>query len=295
MKTLAIATITTTVALFNLVPASADSTATADAKTTYKDIEKTLGFVPMFMRAFPDAEVGAVWEELKTVQLNPHSALPMKTKELIGLAVAAQIPCKYCILFHTNVSRQLAGATEGEVKEAVAMAGLTRHWSTVLNGLQIDFAEFKQEVGRIGAYLQHPTPKGDAQPMVDAASAYKDIERTLGSVPTFMRRFPENGIVAAWSISKNLELNPKTELNGKTKELIGLAVAAQIPCQYCVFFHTAAAQLNGATDAEIREAVAMSAITRDMSTVLNGAMVDEPQFRKDVEQVITNVKKAAKK
>ena len=29
----------------------------------------------------------------------------------------------------------------------MAQAGLTRHWSTILNGLQIDFDEFKSEFG----------------------------------------------------------------------------------------------------------------------------------------------------
>jgi AhpD family alkylhydroperoxidase len=291
MKTLGMFAVTA-VALFHVTPSSADPA--ADAKATYQDVEKTLGVVPAFMKAFPDVEVGAVWDELKSVQMNPKTALPGKTKELIGLAVAAQIPCRYCIYFHTQVGK-LNGATDEEEKEAIAMAGLTRHWSTAANGMQIDFSEFKQEIQRVGAYLQHPTPKGEAQPVVDAASAYKDIERTLGSVPTFMRRFPENGIAAAWKITKTLELNPQTKLDGKTKELIGLAVASQIPCQYCVYFHTAAATLNGATDIEIREAVAMAAITRNMSTVLNGAMVDEAQFRKDVDQIIVNVKKAAGK
>jgi AhpD family alkylhydroperoxidase len=277
-----------------LLHTAAPASAEPDAKATYTDIEHTLGFVPGFMKVFPDAEVGAVWDELKTVQMNPGTALPAKTKELIGLAVSAQIPCRYCIYFHTQVSK-LAGASDEEQHEAIAMAGLTRHWSTVLNGLQIDLTEFKQELGRIGAYLQHPTAKGDAQPVVDAPSAYRDIERTLGLVPTFMRRFPEEGIAAAWRISKTLELNPATQLSGKTKELIGLAVAAQIPCQYCIVFHTAAAQLNGATDAEIREAVAMAAITRDMSTVLNGAMVDEDKFRRDVDQIVANIKRSAKR
>jgi AhpD family alkylhydroperoxidase len=282
LVTLALATL----ALSHVSPASADP--------TYQDIEKTLGFVPAFMKAFPAEEVSAVWYELKRVQLNPKTVLPTKTKELIGLAVAAQIPCKYCIYFHTQVSA-LAGATENEQREAIAMAGLTRHWSAVAQGMQIDFSEFKQEVGRIGEYLKKGGGKGESVAVTDAASAYKDIEHTLGLVPTFMRRFPEEGIAAAWRQTKSLELNPATQLNGKTKELIGLAVAAQIPCQYCIYFHTAAAQLNGATDAEIREAVAMSAITRDMSTMLNGAQVDEPQFRKDVDQIVANVKKAAKK
>jgi AhpD family alkylhydroperoxidase len=291
MKTLA----TLALALVTLLPALAVSAdPAADAKATYKDIEKTLGFLPSFIKAYPEVEVGGVWDQLKTLQMNPKTSLSSKQKELIGLAVASQIPCRYCIYFHSQVSA-LAGASDEDRKEAIAMAGQTRHWSAVTNGLQIDYAEFKQELGRIGAYLQHPTAKGEPQPVVDAASAYKDIERTLGSVPTFMRRFPEAGIAAAWRSFKSLELNPSTSLDGKTKELIGLAVAAQVPCQYCVTFHTAAATLNGATDAEIREAVAMSALTRELSTSLNGALLDEGQFRKEVDQIVTNLKKGSKK
>src|SRR5580658_3022974 len=103
----------------------------------------------------------------------------------------------------------------------------------------------------------------------EAPSAYRDIEATLGSVPTFFTLFPEEGIGGAWTEFKTIQLNPKTALSGKEKELIGLAVAAQIPCSYCIYFHTQAAKLNGATDAEIREAVAMAAISRHWSTVLN--------------------------
>jgi AhpD family alkylhydroperoxidase len=83
-----------------------------------------------------------------------------------------------------------------------------------------------------------------------------------------------------------VQLNPGTQLNGKTKELIGLAVAAQIPCQYCVYFHTAAAKLNGATDEEIREAVAMAAVSRHWSTVLNGMLVDFDAFKRETDTVM---------
>src|SRR5215510_14621182 len=109
-----------------------------------------------------------------------------------------------------------------------------------------------------------------------AQSTYRDIEQTLGSVPSFFMAFPESGIAGAWGEFKSVQLNPKTKLDGKTKELMGLAIAAQIPCQYCVYFHTAAAKANGATDEEIREAVAMAAIVRHWSTVLNGMQVDYP-------------------
>jgi AhpD family alkylhydroperoxidase len=260
-----------------------------DAKATYADMQKTLGLVPTFMKAFPEAGIAAAWDELKSLELNPHTALSPKTKELIGLAVAAQIPCKYCTYFHTQVAK-LDGASDEDLKEAIAMAALTRHWSTVLNGLQIDLGEFKQELGRAFDYVKKGHATTDIA-VVDQQSAYKDITQTLGGVPTFMRRFPDEGISAAWREFKMIELNPHTSLDGKTKELVGLGVAAQIPCAYCIAFHTEAAKLNGATDMEIREAVAMAALTRHWSTVLNGSMVDEAQFRKEIDQVVKGAKK----
>lgn len=123
-----------------------------------------------------------------------------------------------------------------------------------------------------------------------AQATYKDIEATLGSVPSFFKAFPEAGVSGAWAEFKSVQLNPKTELNGKTKELVGLAVAAQIPCQYCIYFHTAAAKANGATDEEIREAVAMAAIVRHWSTVLNGMQVDYPQFKHEVDTAMAAAK-----
>ncbi len=134
------------------------------------------------------------------------------------------------------------------------------------------------------------------QPAVaqDASVTYRDIEQTLGSVPTFFKLFPESGIAGAWSEFKSVQLNPQTALSGKTKELIGLAVAAQIPCQYCVYFHTAAAKLNGASDEEVREAVAMAAISRHWSTVLNGMQVDFNSFKKDTDTVLEHAASQAK-
>ena len=120
----------------------------------------------------------------------------------------------------------------------------------------------------------------------DSAAAYHDIEATLGTVPTFFKLFPEEGIAGAWAEFKSVQLNPHSALSGKEKELIGLAVAAQIPCSYCIYFHTAAAKANGATDSEVREAVAMAAITRHWSTVLNGMQADPTTFRNETDTVL---------
>ncbi|MER9307507.1 carboxymuconolactone decarboxylase family protein [Mesorhizobium sp. M0293] len=116
------------------------------------------------------------------------------------------------------------------------------------------------------------------------------IEATLGSVPDMFKTLPDVAVAGAWPEIKGVQLNPKTALDGKTKELLGLAVAAQIPCQYCIYFHTEAAKLNGAIDEEIKEAVAMAAIVRHWSTMLNGSQVDLTTFKKQADDVFAAVK-----
>jgi AhpD family alkylhydroperoxidase len=71
---------------------------------------------------------------------------------LIGLAVASQIPCSYCVYFHT-VSAKATGATDEEIKEAVAQGAMVRHWSMVINGAQIDLEEFKKEFQGMLEYM----------------------------------------------------------------------------------------------------------------------------------------------
>ncbi|MCB1488799.1 MAG: carboxymuconolactone decarboxylase family protein [Bauldia sp.] len=124
--------------------AAADNT--AKVKETYADIEKTFGGVPTFVKQMPAAALPGAWQELKDLELSEDTALSPKTKALISLAVSAQIPCTYCIWADTNTARQ-AGASDEEIGEAVAMAALTRHWSTIFNGLQVDLDTFKQELG----------------------------------------------------------------------------------------------------------------------------------------------------
>jgi AhpD family alkylhydroperoxidase len=145
--------------------------------------------------------------------------------------------------------------------------------------------------GALGAaaILFFVPPAAAAEP-----AAYRDIEATLGIVPGFFKQFPTEGIDGAWAEFKAVQLNTKTELSGKVKELIGLAVSAQIPCSYCIYFHTAAARANGATDGEIREAVAMAAISRHWSTVLNGMQVDAAGFRQETDTVLRLAAEKAK-
>ena len=123
-----------------------------------------------------------------------------------------------------------------------------------------------------------------------ATAAYKDIQATFGSVPDMFKTLPDVAVAGAWAEIKGVQLNPKTALDGKTKELMGLAVASQIPCQYCIYFHTLAAKANGASDEEIKEAVAMAAIVRHWATMLNGSQVDLATFKKQTDDLFAAVK-----
>lgn len=126
-------------------PSFAEELTTSQA-ATYKEIEGMFGKVPEFVKKFPKAGIVGAWEETRSLELSENTALPPKTKSLIALAVAAQIPCEYCIYADTIAAKN-AGATDEEIAEAVGMAALTRHWSTVFHGLQIDLAQFKKDVG----------------------------------------------------------------------------------------------------------------------------------------------------
>ena len=103
------------------------------------------GEPPIFYKdTYPEHALTQVLEADGTL-MGSEAKLDAKTRELIALGVSAQIPCRYCIYVHTKMARA-KGATEAEIREAVATAAHVRHWSTVLNGMAYDFDAFKTEV-----------------------------------------------------------------------------------------------------------------------------------------------------
>ena len=119
----------------------------------------------------------------------------------------------------------------------------------------------------------------------------KELEQTFGMVPSFALTTTPIGLKSWWGGVRDFQLSEKTALDGKTKELIGLGVSAQIPCHYCVLFHTEAARLNGASEQEIQEAVFMASLTRQGSTILNGAQLDEETFESELQDIVAYLKK----
>lgn len=112
-------------------------------------VAEMLGFVPTFLRQMPAATLPIGLAGYTNLEAG-ETALPAKTKYLISLAVAAQIPCQYCIWADT-MGAKAAGATDEEIGEAVGVAAMTRFWSTNFNGLQVDFATYQKELGPLFA------------------------------------------------------------------------------------------------------------------------------------------------
>jgi AhpD family alkylhydroperoxidase len=78
--------------------------------------------------------------------------IPNKYKELMGVALHSETKCHYCTLFHTEAAK-LFGATDEEIQEAVYYAKVSLGWSAYINGMQIDYEQFADELSQVGEYL----------------------------------------------------------------------------------------------------------------------------------------------
>lgn len=117
-----------------------------DREMVYRDITATFGLVPTFMKSLPDSSLALEWALFKRVQLE-EGPIPNKYRELIGVAIAAVTKCRYCATFHTEIAR-LNGATDAEIEDAVHYAKSSAGWSAYLNGLQVDYDQFRDELGQ---------------------------------------------------------------------------------------------------------------------------------------------------
>ena len=86
-------------------------------------IRKFLELTPATMKAFADFDKAAFAD----------GALPVKIKELIGIAVAVTTQCPYCIEVHTKKAKA-AGANETEIAEAVMVSAAIRAGGSITHG-----------------------------------------------------------------------------------------------------------------------------------------------------------------
>ena len=118
---------------------------------TLKEIETTMGLVPGFWKALAEDVVIHEWPLFKKYVLG-ESKIPAKYREMIGLAVAANIKCPYCTLFHTGAA-QMNGAGDDELQEIYFLASFTARWSAMIHAQKYDYDKFAEEFAKIGAHL----------------------------------------------------------------------------------------------------------------------------------------------
>lgn len=128
-----------------------------DHKQVIDEIEQSFGFVPSFFKLLPDEYLGSEWDLQKRITLE-ETHIPNKYKELMGLAVAAVTRCKYCTYYHT-VAAKLFGAMDEEIEEAMHYTKQVIGWSSYINGMQMDYDNFKKEMDRIADYVRSAMAK----------------------------------------------------------------------------------------------------------------------------------------
>ena len=128
-----------------------------DYEDTLVDIQRSFGFVPGFMKGLPQDVLIHDWPLMKKYTLG-ESKLPSKYRELMGMAVAANIKCPYCQLFHTSVAK-MVGATPEELAEVAFLASYTSRWSSMIHAQHYDYDTFAKETEQIGKYLSKASKK----------------------------------------------------------------------------------------------------------------------------------------
>ena len=118
---------------------------------------------------------------------------------------------------------------------------------------------------------------------------YGEMKEAFGLVPSFFKLVPDATLDHEWELFKAIQMK-ETVIPNKYKELIGVGISAAVRCRYCSLFHTEMAKLNGATDAEIEEAVHYAKSSAGWSTYLHGMQVDYDQFKKEVHQACEYVR-----
>lgn len=124
------------------------------------------------------------------------------------------------------------------------------------------------------------------------AQVEADIRETLGLVLGIFDEIPDQLIENEWMLMKQLELG-ETHIPNKYKELIGVAVAGSTRCRYCVYFHTEAARLFGATDEEIAEAGLIAKHAMGWSSYLHSVQFDHDRFVAEVDEAVRYVRSQA--
>jgi AhpD family alkylhydroperoxidase len=136
--------------------------------------------------------------------------------------------------------------------------------------------------------------EGGEKRMGEYEDTLKDVQKSLGIVPGFMKALPQDVLIHDWPLFKKYTLG-ESKIPAKYRELMGLAVAANIKCPYCQLFHKSAAQLYGATPEEFAEIAFLASYTSRWSAIIHAQNYSYETFAKETAQIGEYLSKAAKK
>ena len=103
-----------------------------------RDIKTANPFIELHPKAVQPA-ADAYYKAVEEKVFN--GAIPLKYAQLVALSASVAMKCEYCVPAHTSFAIA-AGATEEEIKTAVAIAADVALNSSMLYGTQFDMDEF---------------------------------------------------------------------------------------------------------------------------------------------------------
>jgi AhpD family alkylhydroperoxidase len=123
---------------------------------------------------------------------------------------------------------------------------------------------------------------------------FKEIEQMFGLVPSMFKAVPESSLELEWQLFKRIQFE-EGPIPNKYRELIGVAISAISKCHYCAYYHTELAKLNGATEAEIEDAVHYAKSSAGWSTYINGLQLNYEEFTGEIDSACEHVRRLQKK
>ena len=126
------------------------------SSTTRNEIEAHLGVIPAEMEAIADPVSDHMWNFVRDLQYS-DTELSAREKALVGLGASAAIKEPFCIRYYRS-DTAVQGLTTAEIREAVTIASSVQFFSTILQGNEIDFTGFCEEVDQIARHSPERDP-----------------------------------------------------------------------------------------------------------------------------------------
>jgi AhpD family alkylhydroperoxidase len=120
---------------------------------------------------------------------------------------------------------------------------------------------------------------------MDREMLEREIKETLGTVPAVLDWVPDEILEAEWRLLRRSFVD-ESLIPPRYRALMGVAVAAALRCPSSIRMHTALARAQGASEAELAEAVHHAAFVAGWSTRVSGFELGAAVLEAEVTQII---------